>query len=235
MTYTIFRQEDFRKKKKYRNQSCDFGGIRYDSIKEANHAQELTWRIKAKEVKEFIPHFKIDIRVNGQHVTNYFVDFKVVMADGSIQFHEVKSSICGCELVKGWHVDHKEPVERKFKRVDGGWFFKGTHNRVPNAHKLTEEEIDFKFMEYRGERMAADGFHKPQNDVIENKIPACASCNINKHGYSLEQFRELILGFMKHLNEINTQYKIAKRYGLIRETNIEVKFYFEKIEQQKVA
>lgn len=93
MSYTIYKQKDFRKKKKYHNQSCNFGGIRYDSIKEANHAQELTWRIKAKEVKEFIPHFKIDIKVNGQHVTNYFVDFKVIMVDDSIQFHEVKSSI----------------------------------------------------------------------------------------------------------------------------------------------
>jgi len=32
---------------------------------------------------------------------------------------------------------------------------------------------------------------------------------------------------MKHLNEINTQYKIAKRYGLVAETGIDVKFYFE--------
>jgi len=44
---------------------------------------------------------------------------------------------------------------------------------------------------------------------------------------SLEEFRSLIKGFLKHLNEVNTQYKIAKRYGLVQETNIEVKFYFE--------
>jgi hypothetical protein len=34
---------------------------------------------------------------------------------------------------------------------------------------------------------------------------------------------------MKHLNEVSTQYKIAKRYGLVTENEIEVIFYFEKI------
>lgn len=45
---------------------------------------------------------------------------------------------------------------------------------------------------------------------------------------SLEDFRKLITGFMKHLNEVSTQYKIAKRYGLVKETEIKVEFYFEK-------
>jgi len=67
----------------------------------------------------------------------------------------------------------------------------------------------------------------PQLDIFENYMPSCASCNINKHSMSLEEFRKLIKGFMKHLNEINTQYKVAKRYGLVSENDIEVKFYFE--------
>ena len=43
----------------------------------------------------------------------------------------------------------------------------------------------------------------------------------------LEDFRQLIAGFMKHLNERNTQYKIAKRYGLVMEHEKPVVFYFE--------
>ena len=46
---------------------------------------------------------------------------------------------------------------------------------------------------------------------------------------SLEEFRDLITGFMKHLNEINTQYKIAKRYGLVSETIKPIVFYFERV------
>jgi len=63
---------------------------------------------------------------------------------------------------------------------------------------------------------------------LENLNPACPSCNIQKKSYSLEQFRENIKKFVGSLNKYSTQYKFAKKYGLIEETEIEVKFYFEK-------
>lgn len=44
---------------------------------------------------------------------------------------------------------------------------------------------------------------------------------------AIEGFRNLIHGFVNSLNRDSVQYKVAKRYGLIRETGIEVKFYFE--------
>lgn len=68
----------------------------------------------------------------------------------------------------------------------------------------------------------------PERFNIDNQMPSCPSCNINKHSMSLEEFRALILGFMKHLNEVNTQYKIAKRYGLFSESIKPIVFYFEK-------
>jgi 5-methylcytosine-specific restriction endonuclease McrA len=74
----------------------------------------------------------------------------------------------------------------------------------------------------------------PENDTFENKMPACASCNINKHSMSLEHFREQIKGFMNHLNNHSTQYKLAKRYGLIQEVEKPVVFYFEQFQQPKI-
>jgi 5-methylcytosine-specific restriction endonuclease McrA len=68
----------------------------------------------------------------------------------------------------------------------------------------------------------------PERLNINNQMPSCPSCNINKHSMSLEEFRSLIKGFMKHLNEVNTQYKVAKRYGLVSEVDIPVVFYFER-------
>jgi 5-methylcytosine-specific restriction endonuclease McrA len=111
-----------------------------------------------------------------------------------------KCAYCGCDLVKGWHVDHLKPVRRikEYCEIKRDWI-------------------------YRGDMM----FKK--DDTIENKMPACASCNINKHSLSLEEFRKLISGFMTHLNERNTQYKIAKRYGLASETSKQIKFYFETV------
>jgi hypothetical protein len=88
--YKRFTKNSYRSKSKYGNKTKIYNGRTYHSIREANHAEELDWRIKAGEIKEVIPQFKIDLRVNGRHICNYYVDFKVVMADGSIQLHEVK-------------------------------------------------------------------------------------------------------------------------------------------------
>lgn len=70
-------------------------------------------------------------------------------------------------------------------------------------------------------------FLHPERDYDKNKVPACASCNINKHSMSLESWRKIIEGYIVSLNRDSTQYKIAKRYGLIEEKSIKVKFWFE--------
>lgn len=88
--YKQFTKSSYRSKSKYNNKTKQYNGRTYDSIREANHAEELDWRIKAGEIKEVIPQYKIDIKVNGRHICNYYVDFKVIMADDSIQFQEVK-------------------------------------------------------------------------------------------------------------------------------------------------
>ena len=112
-----------------------------------------------------------------------------------------RCAYCGCELQKGWHVDEIEPVRRnwKYERVGGEWKKKYTDCQHPERFNL------------------------------ENQNPACASCNINKHSDSLEEFRQNIAAYMKHLNEVSTQYKIAKRYGLVQEIEKPVVFYFETI------
>ena len=99
-----------------------------------------------------------------------------------------KCAYCGCELQKGWHIDHIEPIVRNWKN--------GT-------------------------------CEKPENENLENYNPSCASCNIQKNSYTLEQFRENIKQFVNSLNQYSTQYKFAKKYGLVKEIEIEVKFYSE--------
>ncbi len=67
----------------------------------------------------------------------------------------------------------------------------------------------------------------PEMDVFENLNPSCPSCNIVKGSLPLEYFRKSIVGFVKSLNRDSTQYKLAKRYGLVTEEEKEVTFYFE--------
>lgn len=91
--YSQFTRKGFRTKSKYGNQTKNYNGRNYDSIREANLAEELDWRIKAGEIKEVIPQYKISLDVNGKHICNYYVDFKVILADGSIQFIEYKGMV----------------------------------------------------------------------------------------------------------------------------------------------
>lgn len=82
-----------KRKNKFGAKGTKYNGRYYDSMLEANYAQQLDWEIKAGIIKEWIPQFKIDLSVNGVHIANYYVDFKVIKPDNSIEFHEVK----GCE------------------------------------------------------------------------------------------------------------------------------------------
>ena len=114
--------------------------------------------------------------------------------------YDRRCAYCGIELQKGWHVDELLPVRRNMK-----W----NKDKTKYVHDGTYEH--------------------PERLTIENQMPSCPSCNINKHSMSLEDFRNLITGFIISLNRDSTQYKIAKRYGLVIEVQKpEVVFHFEK-------
>ena len=119
-----------------------------------------------------------------------------------------RCAYCGEPLTKGWHVDEIEPIIRTKEYI-----------KDSNGDRIWDKD--------KGNYKTRVTILYPERLNIANQMPACASCNINKHSGSLEEFRRLIEGFMKHLNTVNTQYKIAKRYGLVQETVKPVKFYFE--------
>ena len=116
-----------------------------------------------------------------------------------------RCAYCGNELRKGWHIDELLPVRRNMK-----W----NKDKTKYVHDGTYEH--------------------PERLHIDNQMPSCPSCNINKHSMSLEDFRNLITGFIISLNRDSTQYKIAKRYGLVFEVQKpEIVFYFEKFNQNQ--
>lgn len=111
-----------------------------------------------------------------------------------------KCAYCGCELQKGWHVDHIEPVVRqqKWDKAKRAW--------------------------------VAIGFERPENDCMANYNPACASCNVQKSSQSIEAFRAQIAYFITSLNKYHPIYRFAKRYGLLQETGNPVVFYYETLD-----
>jgi 5-methylcytosine-specific restriction endonuclease McrA len=63
----------------------------------------------------------------------------------------------------------------------------------------------------------------------DNLFPSCQRCNRWKKVFSIEQFRAEIKLQVERLNKYNANYRLAKDYGLVSENDINVIFYFEKI------
>lgn len=81
---------NFSKRNKYNARKTQYNGRYYDSALEAAYAEQLDWELKAGDIKEVIPQFKISLDVNGVHIANYYMDFKVVYPDGHYEYFEVK-------------------------------------------------------------------------------------------------------------------------------------------------
>lgn len=76
--------------------------------------------------------------------------------------------------------------------------------------------------------------HLWDNDLnhYDNLLATCRSCNHYKTSMFLEDFRKELWLQIERLNK-NSNYKLACRYWLIKETNKPIEFYFEKKEIYK--
>ena len=68
---------------------------------------------------------------------------------------------------------------------------------------------------------------------IDNLMPSCRSCNQYKATMDLEKFRHMLSGIPKRLARDISTYNIALRYGMIEEHNEPIRFYFEKVEEER--
>jgi 5-methylcytosine-specific restriction endonuclease McrA len=76
--------------------------------------------------------------------------------------------------------------------------------------------------------------HLTEKDVnhSDNLMPACRICNKWKSSHHLELFRSEIEAQIERLNSYNSNYRFAKRYGLLVEVKKPVVFYFETLEKK---
>lgn len=75
--------------------------------------------------------------------------------------------------------------------------------------------------------------HVEHPDHPDNLYPSCRVCNKWKSFHSLDFFRSEIAEQLNRLNNYSSNYRMAKKYGLVQETPKPVKFYFEQIEEAK--
>lgn len=84
-----------------------------------------------------------------------------------------------------------------------------------------------------GKFKATGKMENPEMDTYENKYPACASCNIAKSSLGLEHFREVVSNKLVQL-ERESNYRMAKRFGMIVEKPKKIVFYFEELKSSAV-
>lgn len=85
-------------------------------------------------------------------------------------------------------------------------------------------ELEYKDMQV--DHINSVYWHNGQSS-IENYNPACRMCNFYKSTYTVEKFRENIQTLHDRLDK-NFIYRLAKKYGVVKENTDRILFYFEK-------
>lgn len=126
---------------------------------------------------------------------------------------------CGESLPeKGWHGDHVEPVLREWYKAHRP---KTTAKWDEEKQCIVQIETDRKI-----------GLERPQNDRIENMMPSCRACNLDKHCMSLETWRMALEHKVRVLRDNYSAFRHAERFGLVTQVKTKVVFYFEKVGAQ---
>lgn len=75
---------------KYGAKMTMYRKVRYHSKKEAEYAMELDSLLHQMKIASWSGQEKLIIDVNGLHICDAIVDFRVVHSDGTIEYVEVK-------------------------------------------------------------------------------------------------------------------------------------------------
>ncbi|WP_041527388.1 HNH endonuclease [Paracoccus aminophilus] len=68
----------------------------------------------------------------------------------------------------------------------------------------------------------------PERNIVSNMMPSCAPCNLNKGGFSLDGWRELLSRSAAIVAREKSIFRAAVRFGLIEVKDQPVVFYFER-------
>ena len=119
------------------------------------------------------------------------------------------------------------------------------HNKL-NGHcaycglkiDIKDMQIDHIIPQYNFEMNIRNNFcipvflsHLTTNDLNseDNLLPTCRICNNWKNTHNLELFRNEIYEQIDRLNKRSSNYRMAKKYGLLTETLKPIIFYFERV------
>ena len=116
-----------------------------------------------------------------------------------------RCAYCGSELGDKWHADHIENVERELKHIPGVG--------IRSTSKML----------------------RPERDTLANMNPACPPWNIDKHSFTLEEWRALMQRSNEVLMRDVSTFRRAVRYELVTLNATPIVVYFEKLAAQAAA
>lgn len=97
------------------------------------------------------------------------------------------------------------------------------------------ERVERKMARVDGRWTCTQEVHRPERDNINNMMPACPPCNIDKHDLTLEDWRRKLQDACNVLARNQSTYRHAIRFGLVKETGAQIVFHFERVAQPAQA
>lgn len=85
-----YQHQTFFKKNKYNAKKVLLDGKKFDSASEGDYYSELLLQKRAGLIQDIELQAKEELWAYGEHIGNYYVDFKVIHNDGSVEFIEHK-------------------------------------------------------------------------------------------------------------------------------------------------
>lgn len=127
---------------------------------------------------------------------------------------------------------YKKQRQTVYEKYNGHCAYCGKRIEIKDMqidHIIPQQNYEWVFKNNLQDRILNFLSHLTIDDLhnIDNLNPACRVCNKWKDTYHLELFRSEIQEQTKRLQLRSSNYRMAKLFGLIKETDIKVKFYFE--------
>lgn len=109
--YGSFFKEPKKGKNKFNAVKIEIGDKKFDSTSEGNLFYELELQKKQGLIKDIECQAKEELWAYGVHICDYYVDFKIIKNDNTIEFIEHKSP---ATATSSWRIKHKM-LEAKYK------------------------------------------------------------------------------------------------------------------------
>lgn len=96
--------------------------------------------------------------------------------------------------------------------------------KLPESFKLAKSSSGLRYYNI------SNGYamDRPENDTVNNMVPACIPCNLFKMCSTVEDFRKRIATQVDVTRRASRSYRTAESFGLVQPTNSPVVFWFEK-------